>query len=730
MSTYKSHRRIAFALFCAIISASFAMTGCSDNKGAESSQENSKKVSAGDSVSSKVSVDEEDTDSSYDDSGAVRITLNKTSAAVEGEGAKAEGSTVKVSKAGTYKIIGSLDDGNIVVEAGKNDTVRLVLDNASIKCSSAPAIYASKCKKVIIVLGDNTKNSLSDGEGYVKDEDSPDAAVFVGDDLTILGSGSLDVTGNAKNGITSKDTLRITGGNISVTAANHGITGRDDVHISGGAIKVEAKDGDGIRSTYSDNDDENKGHIYIEKASIDVTSANDGIQAEKELTVKDGEIKITSGGGAKEINKTDNKNPWSNKNNSKDQSDEESLKGMKAGTKLSIAGGKAEISSADDSLHSGGDITVSGGELTLSSGDDGMHADETISVTGGKINITGSYEGIEARDISISGGTADITASDDGINASGGNDQSGFGGMDRDMTFGPGRGGQRPDGSSRPDDTQTNDDQTNNTLTDNKKSDTEKSEASQEGSAKESSGKEKKTEEASKDETASSILKISGGTIYINAQGDGVDSNGDLEFTGGTVVVNGTTSGGNGILDHGGACSYDGGTVIGAGTSDMLELPDEDSKQNMIAVLFDQSQKAGTLVYITDSSKNVIAAMSPEKDFGCFILGSEKLEAGEKYSVYVGGTVKGDGIHGYYKDASVSGGTLYTEFTLPDSKVTYVNSDGVTEHSGGMGGKQPGGSFQPPEMPDGAEPPQAPGGDFQPGQRPDNGGETGENGSV
>ncbi len=727
MNRYKSHRRITFALFCAILSSGLVLTGCSDKENGASSQESSRKVSAGEGVTSKVTVDNEDTDSSYDESGAVKITLNKTSAAVEGEGAKADGSTVKVSSAGTYKISGSLENGNIVIEAGKEDTVRLVLDNASIKCSTAPAIYASECKKVIIVLGDKTENTLSDGNGYVNDDNSPDAAVYVKDDLTILGSGTLNVTGNAKNGITSKDTLRITGGNISVTAANHGITGRDDVHISGGTIKVQSKDGDGIRSTYSDTDDENKGHIYIEKASIDITSANDGIQAEKELTVKSGEITITSGGGAKEVKKTDNKAPWSNKSNTKDQNDQESLKGLKAGTKLSIAGGKIDINSADDSIHSNSDISISNGELTLNSGDDGIHADETLSVTGGSIKITGSYEGVEARDISISGGTADITASDDGINASGGNDQSGFGGMDRDMTFGPGSGGQRPDNGQRPDSSQTD-----NTQTDNKKNDpgAEKSDGAAGESEKESSGKEKKAEESSDKESASSKLSISGGNIFVDAQGDGVDSNGDLELTGGTVVINGTTSGGNGILDHGGACSYDGGTIIGAGTSDMLELPDENSKQNMIAVLFDQAQKAGTLIYITDSSKNVVAAMSPEKDYSCFILGSEKLRSGEKYSVYIGGTAQGDAVHGYYKNASVSGGTLYTEFTLSDNTVTYVNSDGVTEYKGGMGGRQPGGDFQPPEMPEGEQPPQAPGGDFQPGQRPDGAQENSETSSV
>ena len=187
----------------------------------------------------------------------------------------------------------------------------------------------------------------------------------------------------------------------------------------------------------------------------------------------------------------------------------------------------------------------------------------------------------------------------------------------------------------------------------------------------------------------SAVLTISGGTIYVNAQGDGLDSNGALNITGGTIVVNGTTSGGNGIIDHDGNCTVSGGLLIGAGTSDMLELPGDSSEQNTLAVLFDQAQSAGTLVYVADNSGKVIASISPLKNYSCLILSSAALKSGESYTVYTGGTISGTAVNGFDAENTASGGKTYCTFTLSQDKVTYVNASGVTTYSG-MGGNMGG----------------------------------------
>ena len=714
-------RCIITAVLCAAVTGSMVLSGCSEKK-SENIELNASSLSADSSIGSvspvttnvSVNVDEEDINADYDKTASTVITLGGAGAEISGEGAAVNDGNVTISKAGTYVISGSLSDGSIIVEAGKNDIVKLVLENAEIKSSKAPAVYSSKSKKTIIILPEGTESTLSDGTSYIdeNDDSAPDAALFCKDDLTISGSGTLNVNGSAKNGITCKDILRITGGVINVTAANHGITGRDDLSVSGGVISVDAKGGDGLRSTYSDTDKSDLGHIIIENADITVNAANDGIQAEKSLTVKSGIINITTAGGSEKAPSSNSREGFggqfgrdqfrpsqSSQTESKTgstsgsartetvtaqtSSTEESRKGLKAGTDIIINGGTITADCYDDAIHSNNSIAITDGVITLSSGDDGIHADSDIAITGGDLTIKRSYEGLEAMRIGISGGSIDVTASDDGVNAAGGNDSSGFGNFDNRMDFGgkrfrpdnfqPGQDGQTP--PSTPENFQPGQDgQTPPSTPENFQpgqdgQTTHAAPAEQSGSSDTNSG--------------SSEITISGGTICISSGGDGLDSNSALNISGGTIILNGPTTGGNGIIDHDGSCSITGGLLIGAGTSDMLEMPDSGSTQKTAAITFSGAQTAGTLVYITDSSNNVIAAMSPEVNFSCILFSSQALDEGKTYKVYVGGTAEGDNTHGYYQKAAVSGGSEYCSFTVSGA-VTYVNESGVYE--GGQGG--------------------------------------------
>lgn len=663
---HKLRKYLIIAMLCSAVVGTVFLTACgqnqSENTGSASIQtsENSKSSqntqSSSEQQSSQtsdntdnalvqnigenttVSFLEEDTASTWDESNAVKVTFNKDSIDVSGNGASVNGTTLTVSSAGTYVLSGTLDDGQIVINAGKNDVVKLVLNNASISSSTAPVIYSQKSLKTIVILADGSSNTLSDGSDYFTEtsdtstdtendtSSSPNAAVFCQDDLTITGSGSLDVKGNAHNGITSKDILRISGGTINVTAKNNGITGRDNLAVIGGTITVTAE-GDGIRSTYSETDDSSKGHIFIENASMNISADEDGIQAEKNIIINSGTITVTTGGGSEGVAKTntnDFRGGFDNPQMTTDTSSTVSQKGIKAGSSITINDGVFSIDSYDDSIHTNGTVDINGGTFDISAGDDAVHADDTLSIKNCNMKISSSYEGFQANIINISGGVIDLIASDDGINAAGGNDSSGFGGGRPQDNFGGASG-------------------------------------------------------------STAQLNISGGTICINSDGDGVDSNATLTISGGTIVVNGTTSGGNGIIDHDGNCTITGGTLIGAGTSDMLEMPESTSTQNSVAVTFGSTQSAGTLVYITDSDGNILAAMTPLKNFGCLIFSSSALESGQTYSVYVGGTADGDSLNGYYSMASITDGTKYTEFTVSDS-VTYVNQNGVTGSTGGMGG--------------------------------------------
>ena len=714
-------------LICASLTGTVLLTGCS---GGASESSHPLITSADPSSSSngipssaetpKVTFSEEDTSTDYSESESTVIKLSGKTAEINGSGASMDGSTLKITSAGTYILSGELSDGQVVISAGKKDTVRLVLDNASITSSTAPAIYSEKCGKTILLLKKDTSNTLTDGSSYVsenteEDSDSPNAAVYCKDDLTILGEGALTVNGNARNGITGKDIVRISGGAITVNASHNGITGRDALAIEGGSITVKTTDGDGLRSTYTDTDKTENGHITIENAAINIEAACDGIQAAKDLSVGSGTITITTNGGAGEVKTQQGARPGFNSNQS---STEESRKGLKAGSNLSITGGTVTVDSCDDAIHSNGDVFIKNGTLDIKAGDDGIHADSALSVSGGSITISQSYEGFEAIAVDISGGVIDITSSDDGINAAGGNDGSGFGGFDGNMDFGGrqgpgGRGnfqpGQQPGDmpsdfqpSNLPSDFQPGDmpsdfqpgDMPSDFQPGDMPSDFQPGQQSGNTPPAQPSGSnnENTQSEQSSGSTLSTAVNISGGTLYINSQGDGLDSNSALNISGGTIVINGTTQGGNGIIDHDGSCAVTGGLLIGTGTSDMLEMPGETSTQKTAVFLFDQTQQAGTLVYVSDSKGNILAAIAPEKTFSCVILSSPDLKEGETYTVFTGGTASGDSTHGYYSKATVTGGTQFTTFTASDT-VTYVNKDGVTSYSGGFGGGMRGGNM-------------------------------------
>lgn len=717
--------KLIIAVLCASVMGTMLLGGCSDNKDDDDKQSTvsgsvSDKSETKDGYSSKtektvsahpaegytIEFAEEDKNSDYDSSKAVSVKFTGTSAEISGKGAEFSGKTLKIKSAGTYVISGELSDGQIHIDAGKKDVVTLVLDNASVSSSETSALYAEQCEKTIIILKDGTVNTLSDGTGYDTENDT-DAALYVQDDLTILGNGTLNVNGNTKNGITSKDILRISGGTINVTAENHGITGKDDLAVDGCTVTVNAKNGDGLRSTNSDTEKKDLGHVTVTDSTITVSAANDAVQAEKTLTVNSGTINVTAGGGADKAPQNNSGfggmrgNMKTNTAETADTETSESRKGLKAGGDIVINGGMITIDSYDDSIHSNGSAAINGGKISIRSGDDGVHADAVLDVTDGEITVSKSYEGLEAIQIHISGGTTDITSSDDGINAAGGNDNSGFGNFDGKMDFG---GRRRNDQQGR---FPQNGEQT--TSSSASTSDTD---------------------------TVSPELCISGGTVYVNSGGDGLDSNSTLNISGGTIILNGPVNGGNGIIDHDGNCTVTGGFLIGAGTSDMLEMPGSSSTQKTAAITLSERQSAGTLIYVTDSSGKVIAAMQPEIDYSCLILNSADLVDGS-YTVYIGGTAEGESDHGYIKNASASGGTKYTEFTVSEA-VTYVNQNGNTQNSGMQGnrGQRPDGfnkgsmpenfdpnnrpdNFDPNNLPDNFDPNNLPDG-FDPNNRPDN----------
>ncbi len=516
-----------------------------------------------------------DFDGGYDESTSAVITLNGSSAECRSDAVNIFGSTVTIQDEGTYILSGTLDHGMVVVDAENTDKVQLVLDGVSINSDTSAAIYAAQADKVFVTLAANSKNSLSNGGMFITTDDSNiDAAVFSKDDLTFNGEGTLTITSPAGHGIVSKDDLVVTGGNYSITAGNQGLSGKESVRIADGTFTIAAGK-DGIHA--EDTDDTALGFVYLADGSYHITADGDGISASHVLQIDDGSYRLITGGGSETVT-LDSSGHWGwgrsgEQQNAGSTEDTVSAKGIKATGNLLVNSGIFEIDSADDALHSNGNLTVNGGTWEISSGDDGFHADETIAVTNGTVTITQSYEGMEGQNISISGGTIDLAASDDGLNAAGGNDQSGNGGFE----------GFRESGF---------------------------------------------------DTAADSAIIISGGTIYVNAFGDGVDSNGSLIVTGGETYVSGSVNDGNGPLDYNGEATISGGIFLAAGSSGMAQNFGSASSQGSMLVSVSGSEN--DTITLKDRNGKELLSWTADKAFTCAVISCPDIRLGETYTVTCG----------------------------------------------------------------------------------------------
>ena len=543
-----SARRLATLALAGLLAVA-PLSGCSALAGANSSAETDSQESEsaartpGDIDLTSLFSDR-DQDPSYDESEAITATLDDDGTTASGKGVEVDGSTVTITKAGTYVISGSLTDGQLVVDAG-GEKVQLVLSGASISTSSSTALYVRNADKVFLTLADGTTNTISaTGEDVEADDHNLDGAVWSHDDLTVNGSGTLVVS----------------------SACGHGIVSKDDLTLVSGAVSV--------------------------------TAAVDALQAK-------------------------------------------------------------------------GDLAVGGGTWTLSAGDDGMHSDSDLVIVDGTVDVTQSYEGLEGATVTVAGGTANVISSDDGINASGVSDDSdesstdeqdgaaapqgdaNAGAMTDDASSsqqGPGNGEQPPaqtgDASGAgeaPEPPSGAQNGGGTDATDGSTADGTDSQAQGTGEPPAQTGEAQEPSDMGAgqapsdmgggmdedDETA--YVYICGGSLTINAEGDGIDSNGDLLISAGEVYVEGSTGDGDGALDYAGTGQVSGGTIIALGSTGMVQSLEPTGDQGIMLVTL--SGEAGGKVTLSDASGTELASYTATKSYACAVVSCEGIAQGEAYTL-------------------------------------------------------------------------------------------------
>ncbi len=140
------------------------------------------------------------------------------------------------------------------------------------------------------------------------------------------------------------------------------------------------------------------------------------------------------------------------------------------------------------------------------------------------------------------------------------------------------------------------------------------------------------------DTQADAGIHISGGVIRIDAEGDGVDSNGYITVSGGELYVTGPSSGKDGALDYGINATVSGGIVVAAGQSGMAQNFSADSTQGTILVNTQQQNAAGSEIALLDTEGEELIVWTMEKACNSVVISCPEIRSGGSYIVKIGGT--------------------------------------------------------------------------------------------
>ena len=508
---------------------------------------------------------------------------------------KTTGVKVELKKTGTFYIDGTLDDGQIQVDADSNDVVKVVFNGVNLNCNSESPFRVKDCEKTIVTLADGTKNYITDGK---LNEDS--AAIYSKRYLAFAsgdkGTGTLSITGNCADGISCTKQLVFNGGNYTLKTADDGMRGKLSLVIHDGSFTIDVN-GDALKATSSK---EGYGYIEIDKGTFDITSGDEGMQADGTLTINGGTFNI------------------------------------KKSEKCIAAIGDITINGGDFTLAptvTGGGENGSGHGITIKKNDDDLRTGN-VTINNGKVNITQAYEGIQGVVINVNGGEVWINSTDDSFNASNGSG-GGFGG------WGP-RPGQQTTTSSG----------------------------------------------------ATPALNFNGGFVYVKTQGDGVDSNGELNITGGVVLVS-QSGGGNEPIDAGDGYEpkITGGVVVAVGSKDMASAPNVTQTTFFTTVTGSANQ-----VFAVNSSdgKNILAWKVPQA-YQVITVSAPEMKTGT-YTIITNAKVEGteykSGSGFYYPATSATSAKNTTPTTIETTNgqcTSSGNAGGGGFGPGGGGGGFPGG---------------------------------------
>lgn len=574
-------------------------------------------------------ITKEDTDVTHADDAEnyrVSITGNFTVTSDTSDGVTQSGSVYTITKAGEYTVAGLLSEGQLIVDAGDEDEVTIVLNGTSITCSSGSPIYVKNASEVKIKSEENSFNEVIDKRAEATEDSSDDAgnaAIYATCDLKLVGKGALVVTGNYNNGIQSKDDLSIKNVIVKVTAVNNAVKGNDAVDIeSGNIIAISAK-GDGIKTSNSSisNKGKQKGIVTITGGNIDIYAACDGIDAAYGVDISgDGNLNIYTDTYSEYSEEVTSSGSSSGTSTSRDSSANKTASAntvsyvAASDTIANAPGGFGGNKAGGDRPGMPGDFNESGNSSGQSYSTKGIKAESEINISGFTINICSTDDGIHANSdsgvletgedgkgtIVINGGTITISSGDDGMHADKQLDVND--GYINIVTSYEGLGAMTINLNGGKIYVYATDDGINACTGDGK---------------------------------TSPIINVTGGYIDVTtASGDtdGIDSNGNYVQTGGMVLVKGGSSSGNvsGSIDVDGTVTITGGTCVALGG--ICETP----VNSVNAYVLSSVSFSSGSYSLKDASGNEVISFTVDGSFSNGWICSDTLTTGTSYTLYRG----------------------------------------------------------------------------------------------
>ena len=448
-------------------------------------------------------------------------------------------------------------------------------------------------------------------QGQIKVETADsDAVRLVLDNANITNS-----SGAALNVVNADEVILYSASGTTNTisdGADYTATGEDDpdavvyskadLTIAGeGALKVNGNHEDGIHTSDG---------LVIASGTLEVNAANTGIKGKDYVDILGGTINVTAQqDGIKSTNDTDEGKGWTR---------------------------------------------LSNGTVTVNAGDDGFKASRVVEISGGSLTVEQSDEGIEAQYINVSGGDVNVTSADDGMNASlktsdsESTDSSANTSDTADQQQNNQQQGSLPGGQQSG--TSGTAQQQNNTQNQGNRNmgqppampgGNAQDGTSQNGTA--GTGQQGMDQPPQGGmpggggtfEGIDAAINVSGGNITVNAEGDGIDSNGVTTLSGGTLIVNGPSQGGNAALDTNGDLLLNGATVLSGSTADMFEAPSTNSTSGYLKLTNSSGFEQGSTVQVADSSGKVVANYKVTKsNVQLVLVSSSSIVKGQSYTVY------------------------------------------------------------------------------------------------